>query len=708
MQKLAHLCFKYRKTVVAVWLLSLVGFLFLGHSVGSAYSSNFTLPKTESKTALDLIAKNLPIQKGSSIEVVFASKDNSALVPSDIIPDLNAIAKLPDIAFVDSPFTVPNAISVNRQIAFATVHLKTSGQDISVSSVKKIIATAQSFSSHKVEVELLGDVIQKASQNKPSSSEAIALLAAAVVLFLTFGSLVAMFLPIGVAVVALGISSSLVGLISHFFTTADFAPILSALVGLGVGLDYALFIVTRFREGIHAGKSVEESVVTAVRTSGKAVLFAGIIVCIALLGLFTVGVSFLYGVALAASLSVLITMGASLTLLPALLSIVGTRIDKLSLPGRKRDSHELDSGFWASWAAKIQKRPVLWSLMAGALILILCLPTFSVRLGSADAGNDPKTSTTRLAYDFLAKGFGAGYAGPLTLVATIPKANPSESMPMLNQLSQKIENDSDVARVSPILVSPNKEIAILTVFAKSAPQDVQTSNLIKRLRSNIIPQALAGSKVTVSVGGVVAIYNDFGKVLTGKLPLFIGSVVLISFFLLMLLFRSLLIPLKAALMNLLSISAAFGIIVAGFQWGWLDPILGGHSGPIESFLPIILFAILFGLSMDYEVFLVSRIREEWLESGDNAIAVRRGLSSSGSVITAAAAIMMAVFLAFSFGGARIIQLFGIGLFSAILIDATIIRSALVPALMQWWGPANWWLPSWLDKVLPRIGLEEKE
>lgn len=709
MKRLAYFTYRNRRAVIASWLLSLVIAVALGSTIGSAYSSNFTLPKTESKTALDLIAANLPSGKGASIQVVFASKDNQPLYSGETDPAVAKLKTLPHVVSVDSPFTPPlTALSKDQKIAFATVHLDDSGGNLSAASIEKIISTAKSFSSNKIQVELLGEVIQKVSQTKPGSSEGIALLAAAVVLFITFGSLVSMLIPIGVAVVALGISSSLVGLISHTLTTADFAPILSALVGLGVGLDYALFIVTRFREGIHAGLSVEEAIVTAIRTSGKAVLFAGIIVCIALLGLFTVGVSFLYGVALAASLSVLITMVASLTLLPALLGVVGKRIDKFSIPGRKQDSHELDKGRWASWAGRIQKRPVLWTMISGLLILVLCIPALSVRLGSSDSGNDPKTSTTRLAYDLLAKGFGPGYAGPLTLVVKLSSHPTSADSKVIDNLTPILNSDPDVAYVSPVFLSPNNKIAIITVFAKSSPQDVKTANLIKRLRNKVIPNATKGSSTYIYVGGVVAIFSDFGGALTSKLPFFIGSVVFISFILLMLLFRSILIPLKAAIMNLFSISAAFGVIVAGFQWGWLDGILGGHGGPIESFLPIILFAILFGLSMDYEVFLVSRIQEEWLRTGDNSLAVRRGLSSSGSVITAAAAIMMAVFLAFSFGGVRIIQLFGIGLFSAILIDATIIRSALVPALMQWWGPANWWLPSKLDKILPHFSIEETD
>ena len=707
MTRLAHLCFRHRKIVALTWVIALIFMTLASRGIGSAYSSNFTLPNTESKIAMDLITKNLPSDKGATIQVVFASKDGNLITASEIAPVVAKMKTFAHVVKVDSPFDAgSHSLSADGKIAFANIHLDDFGQKITIPQVKAIVNGAQSYSSSKLEVELLGEVISKATQPKPGSSEMIALLAAAIVLFVTFGSLVSMLVPIGVAVVALGISSSLGGLMSHAVTTAEFAPILSALVGLGVGLDYALFIVTRYRQSLHAGESVEESVVTAIRTSGKAVLFAGVIVCIALLGLFTVGVSFLYGVALAASVSVLITMTASLTLLPAILGMVGNRIDKFSMPGRKKNSHEIDSGRWASWAASIQRRPILWTLVSASMILILCIPVFSIRIGSSDAGNDPKTSTTRLAYDLLAKGFGPGYAGPLTLVATIPEGSGVEVLDSLTYLESQIDKDPDVATVLPAFPSPNGKIAIITVFTKGAPQDASTTKLIHRLRDKVIPSSMnKGGDVHIYVGGVVAIFDDFGAVLTSKLPVFIGSVVLLSFLLLMILFRSVLIPLKAALMNIVSISAAFGVVVAGFQWGWLDPVLGGHGGPIESFLPIILFAILFGLSMDYEVFLVSRIQEEWLLTKDNSLAVRRGLSSSGSVITSAALIMMAVFLSFAFGGARIIQLFGIGLFTAILIDATIIRSALVPALMQWWGPANWWLPKWLDKLLPKVSIE---
>ena len=702
MSGLANWTYKHRKFVVVIWLFLLVGISGISQKVGSAYSDAFTLPKTESKTALDLVAKYFPAQKGDSIQVVYAS-NSGRLTQQQIAPIEAKLAKLNHVTEVDSPFSGrTHAISQDGTIAFSTVHLDVSGRDVKRSDVVTIVNTAKSFSTSNLQVELLGNAIQQASQTKPGSSEGIALLAAAIILFVTFGSVIATIIPLFVAVIGLGISSGAVSLFSHIFSTAQFAPILAALVGLGVGIDYALFIVTRFRQGIHSGMSVEEAVKTAIKTSGRAVLFAGIIVCIALLGLFTVGVSFLYGVAVAAALSVLITMSAAITLLPALLSIVGKGVDRLSIPGRRKRTHDIESGGWARWSKGIQKRPVLWSISATLVLLVLCTPALNIRLGSADSGNDPKGSTTRSAYDLLAKGFGAGYSGPLSLVATIP---PNGDTTALVTLSSALSKNKDVAQVSPAFITPDKSLAIITVYPKSSPQSAATTDLIDQLRSTTIPTVMKGSQIHVYVGGVVAIFADFGHALSSKLPLFIGSVVLLSFLLLMALFRSVVIPLKAAVMNIFSIGAAFGVVVAGFQWGWAEPLLGTHGGPIEAFLPIMLFAILFGLSMDYEVFLVSRIQEEWLISGDNSAAVRRGLAATGGVITAAATIMFAVFGAFVFGGQRIIQEFGVGLAAAVLFDATVIRSALVPALMQWWGPANWWLPSWLERILPKIKVE---
>jgi RND superfamily putative drug exporter len=491
----------------------------------------------------------------------------------------------------------------------------------------------------------------------------------------------------------------------------QFSPELVLLIGLGVGVDYALFIVTRHRQGLIAGLDPDASIVNAVNTSGRAVLFAGIIVCIALLGMFALGVSFLYGLAVAAAIGVALTMVAALTLLPALLGFIGPKVlsrkqkRELATTG-PRIVGSGTKGLWPRWAAFVSKRPVLPAAAALVLIAVIAAPFFSLRLGSTDQGNDPVGTTTRTAYDMLASGFGPGFNGPLQLV-TVHRGVSDQAA--LDRLASSVRAQPGVAAVAPPVTPPSKRgtsVTLIDVYPKSAPQDAATTNLIDHLRRDTIPAAVAGSGLTVYVGGSTAIFVDFAHVLGQKLPLFIGLVVLLSFILLAVVFRSFVIPLTAAVMNLLSIAAAFGILVAVFQHGTLGSLFGvNRPGPVEAFLPVMMFAILFGLSMDYEVFLVSRIHEEWLRSGDNRTAVRKGLAATGKTITAAALIMILVFGSFILGGERVIKEFGLGLAAGILVDAVIIRMAVVPAAMFLLGRSNWWFPTRLDHALPRLGVD---
>jgi putative drug exporter of the RND superfamily len=543
------------------------------------------------------------------------------------------------------------------------------------------------------------------------SSAGLGILLAGVVLYLVFASIFAMLLPLASALASLGTAIGVIGLLSHVLKMPEFSTQLVLLIGLGVGVDYALFIVTRHRQGLIAGHDVESSIVNAVDTSGRAVLFAGIIVCIALLGMFALGVNFLYGLAIAAAIGVLFTMIAALTLLPAFLGFIGPRV--LS----RRQKRDLAAngprivgagtkGFWSRWATFIQDRPVLPALVALLIVVLVALPFFSLRLGSSDQGNDPQGTTTRTAYDLLAKGFGPGFNGPLLLVAE--NAGPADTQ-ALDTLATSVGTQPDVAKVvAPVSLPSNhgRTVSLITVYPTSSPQDAATTNLIDHLRQATIPAAVAGTGVAVYVGGDTAIFADFAGVLSSKLPLFIGLVVVLSFLLLAWVFRSLVIPLTAAVMNLLSIGAAFGILVGVFQWGWAGAVFQvNRPGPIEAFLPVMLFAILFGLSMDYEVFLISRIHEEWLKSGDNRTAVRNGLAATGKTITAAALIMILVFGSFILGGERVIKEFGLGLAAGILMDALIIRMAIVPSLMFLFGKANWWFPAWLDRALPRLSVD---
>ena len=478
-------------------------------------------------------------------------------------------------------------------------------------------------------------------------------------------------------------------------------------LGLGVGVDYALFIVTRFRNALGEGKEPRQAAVTAINTAGRAVLFAGVTVIIALMGMWLLGISFLYGVAMAAAFAVFMTMVAALTLLPALLTVVGRRIDKLRIPGYGRRAGVDDGhGWWYRWSNTIKRRPLVAAILSSALLLILCIPTLSLRLGVNDAGTDPPGTTTREAYDLLAEGFGPGFNGPFAIVAALPEAGNDTVM---TELGKQLEGEEGVDAVTEPTLNPAENTAVLQLYPTTSPQSEETTELLDRIRDEVIPPLEESSGATIHVGGINAVFEDFSRAIADKLPLFIGVVVLLSALLLMTVFRSLLVPLKAVAMNLLSIGAAFGLVVAVFQWGWGLNLLGiGETGPIISFFPIFLFAIVFGLSMDYEVFLMSRIHEEWVHTGRASESVTRGLALTGRVITAAATIMITVFASFILGDDRIIKLFGLGLAAAIFIDAVIIRSVLVPAIMQLLGARAWYFPAWLDRILPRVHVEPED
>lgn len=704
MDLISKLVSKYKRITVLAWIVVAIGISIFSQSMGSAYSNSTSLPNSESKTAQELISKQQSqgsdTSSGSNLQIVFASKDGKKLTPDEASNVLSKLRKLSYVSEAKSPFEGnTHSVSSDGTVAFSDISLNASGRDLPRGAIRNLIQQAQNFQNSHLEIEFSGTLVEQANRTPISSSEGFALLAAALVLLITFGSVTATLISLLVAVISLVILASSVVLISHIVTTAQFAPTLASLMGLGVGIDYALFIVTRFRQELHAGKSIPDSITKSLTTSGRSVLFAGVTVCISILGLVSVGISSLRGVAVAAALSVLISMLAAVTLLPALLGIVGQKIDRFSLPGRRNKSRSLESGKWARWAQAVQKRPWRIAIVSSLFLFMICIPANSIRLGTADAGTNAEGTTTRASYDLVAKGFGAGYSGPLTIVASIPTG---ADLSPLSSLSEQIKADRDVSTIMPTTFSADKTVATIVVYPESSPQSEQTSSLISRLRNGTIPKALGDSSIKVYVGGLTAASIDFANALNSKLPIFMGAVILLSFLLLMFVFRSLFIPFKAALMNMLSIGAAFGVIVAMFQWGWGSGVTNIEPGPIEAMVPLMLFAILFGLSMDYEVFLVSRIQEEYLSSKDNSAAVRRGMAATGGVITAAATIMFFVFSAFIFGGERIIKELAVGLSAAIIFDATIIRSALVPALMQLWGKANWWLPKSIEKLIPNV------
>ncbi|MET9383932.1 MMPL family transporter [Streptomyces sp. NPDC002928] len=715
MAALARWCVQRRLVVVVLWLLAFGGMIAAAAVTGSAYSNDYEVPGTESGRATQLLEDGFPGLGGDSDTVVWHTGSgtvHAADVEQTMTRVLEKITDLPGVASVAGPYgDVQGAsrISDDGRTAYATVTFDDPAEEITKSEAQAVVDAAKAAESGGLQVELGGSAIALTESSGGHLSEVVGVVVAAVVLFLAFGSLAASLLPIATALVGVGTAYAGIVLLGHTMTVADFAPMLGMLIGLGVGIDYALFIVTRHRRGLKRGLPVAEAVTNAVATTGRAVVFAGATVCIALLGMLILRLNFLNGVAIAASLTVVLTVAASVTLLPALLSLIGMRA--LSRRERRRlvdygPEPELPTGFAAHWSAFVERHPKLLGTVAVVVIAVLALPTFSLRLGTSDQGNGPKSATTRQAYDLLADGFGPGVNGPLTLVTGVDGA---EDRLALDNLDATLRTAEGVASVTPVTYDSLSRTAYFTVVPDSAPQSRRTSDLVDRLRTEVLPRAEAGTSLDVRVGGVTASYDDFAGVIVGKLPLFVGVVIGLGCVLLLLAFRSLGIPLKAAVMNVAAVAAAFGIVVAVFQWGWGSELLGlGRAGPIEPFLPVIMVSVLFGLSMDYQVFLVSRMYEEWLETGDNRRAVRVGLAETSRVINSAAVIMISVFLAFVLSGDRVIAMFGIALASAVAVDAFVLRTLLVPALMHLLGGANWWLPRWLDRGLPRISIEPPE
>jgi putative drug exporter of the RND superfamily len=703
----------HRSTVILAWIIALIGVGMIAGSVGSDFTEEFKLPSSDSQEAFDLLEHRFPQQSGVTAEIVYkapAGADSPA-VRKKMERVFAEAARLPHVSEVASPYAKGGAAAISKdgEIAYATVQYDTTTDKLEKDDIKKLVAIGQDASSDGLQVEVGGAPVEevRSEEEGGGSSFMVGLLAAVVILLLTFGSVVAMGLPLLTALFALGVGIGLITLGTHVFDTANFAPELAAMIGLGVGIDYALFILTRFRNGLDEGLEPRPAAIAAVDTAGRAVLFAGVTVIISLMGMLLLGISFLYGVAMAAALAVLFTMIAALTLLPALLTIAGRRVDRLRIPGLgQRGPSTAEDTRWFRWSREIQKRPVLSAVLSGALLLVLCIPTLSLRLGSNDAGTDPAGSSTRKAYDLLAEGFGPGFNGPFAMVAALPGKGEDEA---LVTLRKTLKNEEGVAKVTSITLNPAEDTGVFQLYPTTSPQSADTTKLLDHIRNDVLPPIEQKTGARLHVGGITAIFEDFGDAIAKKLPLFIGVVVLLSALLLMAVFRSVLVPLKAMVMNLLSIGAAFGLIVAVFQWGWGASIIGvDGTGPIISFFPVFLFAIIFGLSMDYEVFLMSRIHEEWEHKHDATLAVTRGLALTGRVITAAAAIMITVFASFMIGEDRIIKLFGLGLASAVFIDAVIIRSVLVPAIMQLFGRSAWWLPSWLDRILPRLHVEPAE
>jgi RND superfamily putative drug exporter len=713
MRTIASWCVRHRRVVLAAWLLVLLAISGISRAAGSNYVNSWSLPNTDSSTAVNLLQSVSPGISGDTEQVVVGTSAGQnvrdAAVREHFTALLTQLSKLDGVTGVISPYQAGGTkqISSNGLAAFATVQFGQAAPDVPKATGQKLLDDVKAAGLPGATFAVTGQVAEENETPAPIGA-GLGVLAAAVVLAVVFGSLFAMLLPLISAVLALGTAIGIVGLLSHVMNVASSSTELVLLVGLGVGVDYALFIVARHRQGLLEGKDPHDSIVEAVNTSGRAVLFAGTIVCISILGMYTLQVNFFYGLAAGTAIGVALTMIASLTLLPAMLGFFGTRV--LSRRQRRRIGQprpERTDGFWPRWAGYISRRPVIPAVLATAVVAVIAIPFLSLQLGFSDQGNDPASTSTRQAYDLLAEGFGPGFNGPLELVSLVPD---QDAQAALGSVTTAVEHHSGVASVvAPRLIpgTDGKEVALMVVYPTTSPQDSATADLVKSLRSSTLPEAEAGTGLHFYITGGTAVYVDFAQVLSSKLALFIGSIVGLSFLVLALVFRSLVIPLTAAVMNLLSAAASFGVLVAVFQWGWAAQVIGvDRHGPVESIMPVLLFPVLFGLSMDYQVFLLIRIHEGWLRHRDNRRAVRDGLAATGGIITAAALIMIVVFAAFMLEDNRDIKEFGLGLAAAVLIDAVIIRGAIVPSLMLLLGRSNWWFPGWLDRVLPRIWVEE--
>ncbi len=702
--RLGAFSYRRRRIVLGAWVLFLFGALGLAAVAGGDYRTQFELPGSESQEAIDILeSSGFADRTGAQGQVVFQA--DQGVTDPEVREAMESFfarieAEVPNITLV-SPYEPggERQVAPDGRIAYAEINFEDRSQEEYVSAGDHVKEIAKEISVTGLTVELGGDMFAEWSE---PSSEVIGLIGAAVILLIAFGSLLAMGLPIVAALFGIGTGYALIRLATNWLEMPDFTTPVAVMIGIGVGIDYALFIVTRYRNALHEGMEPAEAVPLAINTAGRAVLFAGCTVVISLLGMLFMGLDMMRGLGLGASLAVLMTMIASVTLVPAILGFVGRNIDRFGLPHR-RQAEARGESFWHRWSYFLQRHPWPSAIFGVLLLVILAAPVFAMRLGFSDAGNRPEEDTSRRAYDLLSEGFGPGFNGPMLAAATLPDGE--ADIEVMNRLSEQLNQTPGVAFASPPILNEDGSAAIIQVIPASSPQDKETADLVHELRDNVIP-ATVGNELDIKVGGVTAGATDFAEFTFDRLPIFFGAVLALSFILLMVVFRSILVPVKAIIMNLLSISAAYGVLVAIFQWGWGLELLGvGKEGPVEAWIPMMLFAIVFGLSMDYEVFLLSRIREEYDRSGNNGTAVADGLSATARVISAAAAIMVFVFGSFVLGDDRALKMAGLGLAVAVAVDATVIRLILVPATMELLGRANWWFPRWLDRSLPRVHVE---
>ena len=715
MLKVTRWCIAHRRRVFIAWIAIAIITTVVASAAGRNYATNFSLPGTESQRALDLLKKEFPAQSGDVDTIVFHTANGTVDDPEVRAAITKLLAQVKTDPHVISVGTV--VVSQDRRTAFATINYNKPANLVPNDAGKPVLAQIDAVNVPGLKIAAGGQVMENAEGFSVGPATLIGSVAALIILLFTFGSLIAAGMPLITAAFGLITGVALIGLATHVTSIPNVSTDLALMIGLGVGIDYALFIVTRFRENYGVYGDVDRSVVEAMDTSGRAILLAGTTVVIALLGMFATGVSFLYGLSIASILAVLMTMLASLTVLPAMLSRFGQRVVRQRSSRRRFGRRgapaaagispdavmkEKSRSRWREWSRTVQRRPWPLALLSLGLMIALLLPVIGLRLESSDAGNDPSGTKTRQAFDLLAKGFGAGFNGPLLIVSELPAPHQTSGLPALQAA---VKGTPNVVAVTPPRVSPAGNVAVFEAYPGSAPQDTATTDLVHHLRGQVIPPVEHQTGANVLVGGFTAGSIDFSHVLSQKLPLFIGIVVVLSALLLFVMFRSIVIPVQAALMNLLSIGGALGVTVLVFQEGWFASVLGVEKGPVEPWIPVLMFAVVFGLSMDYEVFLVSRVREQWIRKRDASEAVADGIAFTGRVITAAAAIMICVFLSFMFGNQRVLKEFGFGLAAAVLLDAIVVRCVLLPAVLELLGPTTWKLPRWLDARLPHINIE---
>ncbi|MFH2071968.1 MAG: MMPL family transporter [Actinomycetota bacterium] len=703
--RLGRFSARRRWTMLLVWAAVIVAAVGSNSLIGGTAVDNFEVPGVESQQAIDLLKARFPERAGATAMVVFHTAEESigdAEFTAAIGETMAEVAALPSVLGVTDPLAGPRSISPDGTTAFAAVQFDGTTAELGNATRDALFETAGPAEAAGVQVEYGGELPTILKERETGMSEAIGIVAALVILGITFGSAIAMALPVGVAALGLVVGLAIIGLLGAAIEIPTVAPRLATMIGLGVGIDYALFVLSRHRHNLEEGMESEHSIGLTNATAGQAVVFAGGTVMVAILGLQLAGIPFVAALGYSASLVVAVAVIVAVTLMPTLLGFAGNRVLSRSARHGTRPPAAKVS-VWVRWAEWVAHHPWRSAIAATAILLVLAIPALDMRLGQADAGTEPATTTHRKAYDLLAAGFGDGFNGPLLIVIDLETATSPEAVSII---AASLAADPGIVALSPPELNPAGDTAVITAIPTTKPQDVETADLVQRLRSDLIPAATEGTGAEVLVGGPTAMFIDQSDKIADRLPWFILAVVLVSFLLLMIVFRSIVVPLTAGLMNLLSVGAAYGVVVAIFQWGWGRSLIGLEAAiPIASFVPMMMFAILFGLSMDYHVFILSRVREEYQKGHGNITSVVTGLGATAKVITAAALIMISVFLGFVTSADPVVKMMGIGLATAVAVDATIVRMALVPSVMAIVGDPNWWLPKWLDRLLPRLDLE---